>query len=213
MGVDLHLRLPVLRLGQVLFQLDADELPLIRLLGDLGRRDVLEDLFNVRIFLCGVAALRPHDRVTTVLFELEAQVELLALLGTVAGVHQRLLLLVELLQVHHAQPLQMLIFLHLTAVTAVDFPPDWRGVPFEAVGADLGFLVSELNGLSYFFLALGEDGRFGEGYLHLIGLARVGALGGVGLGVVARPLVLLLGLALEEIEGFVHAGKKDYKYE
>ena len=51
MRVDLDLRLPIFRLGEVLLELNADELPLISLFCDLGGRHVLEDLFNVRIFL------------------------------------------------------------------------------------------------------------------------------------------------------------------
>lgn len=114
----------------------------------------------------------------------------------------------ELLQIHDAQSLQMFIFLHLTAVAAVDFSAEGRGGALKTVGAEFGFLEAELDGFAYLFFAFGEDGRLGEGDLHFVGLARVGALGGVGLGVVARPLVFLFGLALEEIEGLVHAGRK-----
>lgn len=110
----------------------------------------------------------------------------------------------ELFQIHDAESLQMFIFLHLTAVAAVDFSSEGRGVPLEAIASEFGFLVAELDGLAYLFLAFGEDGRLGECYLHFVGLSRVRAFGGVGLGVVAGSLVFLLGLALEEIEGFVH---------
>lgn len=83
----------------------------------------------------------------------------------------------ELLQIHDAESLQMFIFLHLTAVAAVDFSSEGGCVPLEAIGAEFGFLVAELYGLAYLFLAFGEDGCLGEGYLHFVGLAGVGAFG------------------------------------
>lgn len=88
MRVDLDLSLPIFRLRQVLLELYADELPLISLFCDLGRRHVLEDLFNVRVFLCGIVSLSPHDRITTIFLELKPQVKLLAFLRTMVRVHE-----------------------------------------------------------------------------------------------------------------------------
>lgn len=66
-------------------------------------------------------------------------------------------------------------------------------------------MVAELDGLADFFLFLGKDCGLSDGGLELVPLATVGTLGGVGLGVVAGALVLLLRLALEKIESLVHA--------
>jgi hypothetical protein len=55
----------------------------------------------------------------------------------VVGVHEGLLSLVELLQVHGVQFLQMTIFLHLTAATTAYLLPEGRRIPLEPVRSNL----------------------------------------------------------------------------
>ena len=69
--------------------------------------------------------------------------------------HERLLSLVELLQVHDVHFLQMTIFLHLTAPTTAYLLPDGRSIFLEPVTSNLRFLVSEFDRLSDLFLFLG----------------------------------------------------------
>ena len=63
--------------------MNADELPLISLLGNSGGRDVLDNLLEVGIFVGRLVALSADDGVAAIFLELEAQVELLALLRAV----------------------------------------------------------------------------------------------------------------------------------
>lgn len=50
--VDLHFCLPILvGLGQVLLELDTDELPLLRLFGYFGGRYILDHLLEIGIFI------------------------------------------------------------------------------------------------------------------------------------------------------------------
>ena len=136
-GVDLHFRLAILGLGEVLLQLDADELPLISLLGDAGGGDVLDDLFEIGVLVGRFVAFGADDGVAAVLPELEAQVELLSLLRAVIRVHEGFLSLVELFQVHDVQFLQMTIFLHLTAATTAYLLPEGGCIPLEPVRSNL----------------------------------------------------------------------------
>ena len=139
MGADLDLRLSILAVGlvHVFLELDADELPLVSLARQFGGRGVLDDLLEVGVLIRGVVALGADDGVAGILLELEAQVEFLAFLRAVVGVNGRLFPLVELLQVHDVQFLQMTIFLHLTAATTAYLPSQRRSASFEPVGSDL----------------------------------------------------------------------------
>lgn len=139
MRADLHFCLAVLvvRLGHVFLELYADELPLVSPACQFGRRGVFDNLFEVGVLIGGVIALGADYGIAGVLFELEAQVKFLAFLRTVVRVHGRIFPLVELLQVHDVQFLQMTIFLHLTAATTAYLPFEWRSASFEPVGSDL----------------------------------------------------------------------------
>jgi hypothetical protein len=137
MGVDLHLRLSIFGLGQILFELDTDELPLFCLLGYFGGSNILDHFLEIWIFIGRFIALSPNDGIASVVFELEPEVELLPLLRAMIGTNGRFLLLVELFQVNDVQFLQMTVFLHLTAPTTAYLPPHWRTIPLEPVRSNL----------------------------------------------------------------------------
>lgn len=212
-GVDLHLGLPVFGAGEVFLQLDADELPLLRLLADLGGGVVLELLLRVRVVLVGegvlvggVLPLGPYGRPAVALLDLEAQVELLLVLG--GGVGVRLRLPVVLLQVEDVGLFQMPELLHLAAVGAVALPAAGLVRGREAVEAHLRLLVAVLDGLPYLSLFFGEEGGLegvvGGGVLGLVAVAGVGVLAGVGLGVVFGAVLLLFDFGLEEVKRLIH---------
>lgn len=93
----------------------------------------------------------------------------------------------------------------VTTMTA-DAAPVRELIPSRKdIGPELGLLVSNINGLANLLLLLGKnDSWLLDSRLGFAGLFGAG-LGGVGLvGVIARPLVLLPRLGLEEIERLVH---------
>ncbi len=138
MGANLDFSFAVLvGFGQVFLELDTDELPLVGSAWQFGRCSILDDFLEVGVLVGGLIALRADDGVAGVFFELESQIELLAFLRAVVGVDGRLFPLVELLQVHDMQFLQMTIFLHLTAPTTAYLLSHWRSASFEPVRSDL----------------------------------------------------------------------------
>lgn len=211
MRVDLDFRLPVLRLGEVVFEFDADELPLVGLLGDLGGSEGLH-LFAGGVFEVVFVAFGLDDGGGSgLVLELELEIELLFLLRAVVGVvaGDGLLLFMVVLEIDYVHLLQLLELLVIAAVTA-DAPAMGLLIPArENIGPQFGLLVSDVDGLANLPLLLGEDdgGRF-DGEFGLAGLLGGTGLGGIGLvGVVARPFVLLLGLRLEEVECLVHRSR------
>ena len=74
----------------------------------------------------------------------------------------------------------------------------------ELVPTHFRLLITNFNGLSDLFFLLGE-GLSLESSLRFIGVLGVADLGGVGLGVIAMLVVIFACLALEKIEGFIHA--------
>ena len=85
--VDLDLGLPGFRLGEVLLELDADELPLVGLLGDLGGRERLHVLAGGVLEI--LVALGLDDVGGSFVLEFKLKVEFLLLLRAVVGVIDR----------------------------------------------------------------------------------------------------------------------------
>jgi hypothetical protein len=206
--VDLHFPLALLGLAGVVFEVDADELPLLFLFGYLVGSQRFHFLRRGMADLAAVSQLClvafGFDEVGGGSFvpEFKLEIEALAFLRAAVGVFAgyEFLLSVVVLEVDHCHFLEPSELLLLAAMTAEAAAVRLFMLAQELIGLELGFLVSNVDGLSDFPFFLGEGG----GLFGLAGLFGAG-LGGVGLvGVVARPLVLFSRFALEKVKRLVH---------
>ena len=107
-------------------------------------------------------------------------------------------------EVYNFKSFEVLIFLHITAMTATMSSFGDLIFPLEPIGFKSRSLKSSFDGISDLSLFGGKGWHFGSILFDFIGIFAVAGFRGIAFGVMPGLIALFLDLRFEEVECFIH---------